>query len=103
MKLEGITELPRSVYFTYPDKKKHEVGRVVKEVGEIYKTSHHGIYYFVIQLIEYDDEDDKYIRFGYYRKKPKGKKFVWGSQTTFHVDKDFTNKLIKKAQNEGIL
>jgi len=101
MKPKEVRNPPKPTRFKYPEGTILK-GTVIKEVGNLYETEDHGDYYFVIQLIDYGDEE-MYVRFGYYRKKPGGNKFGWGSQTTFHTDKDFANKLIKKAKNKGIL
>ena len=100
-KPKEIRDPPKKVVFNYPEGTRSE-GMVIKEVGELVETKDFGDYYFVVQLIDYDDEE-KCVRFGYYRKKPGGKKFVWGSQTTFHTEQDTTNRLIKRAKKEGIL
>ncbi len=101
MKPKEVRDPPKEVSFSYPEGTTLE-GMVIKEVGELVKTDCFGDYYFVIQLIDYDDKE-MCVRFGYYRKKPGGKKFVWGSQTTFHTELDVANRLIKKAIKEGIL
>ena len=101
MKPKEVKDPPKKVYFSYPEGATLE-GTVIKEVGELVETECYGDYYFVIQLIDHGNED-MCVRFGYYRKKPGGKKFVWGSQTTFHTEKETANELIKKAKEKGIL
>lgn len=98
---EGVRNTPKPTYYSYPEEKKLK-GMVVKEVGEERKGKVAGDYYMVIQLIKYPDKSVN-VRFGYYRKGPGGKKYTWGSQTTFDAPLDFTKRLIEKAKKEGIL
>jgi hypothetical protein len=97
----GIKKPPKKVRFSYPEGPTSE-GTVIKEVGELVDCGIYGDYVFVIQLIDYGDED-KHVRFGYYRKKPGSDRFIWGSQTTYHTGVDVTNRLINKANKEKIL
>ena len=84
-----------SLYFT----EKEKLG--LKRGGKLHKSSAIGDYYAVIQLIQRPNEENN-IRFGYYRKKPNGKKVTWGSQTTYEFPVSFTKELIKMAEKEGI-
>ena len=97
----GVRDPPKSTHFKYPEGGKVK-GMVVKEVRKKKKGTVAGEYCFVIQLVEYPKGEDR-VRFGYYRKKPGGKKFTWGSQTTYQAPVSFTKELIKLAEKEGIL
>ena len=102
--------------FRYPEKKKL-IGEVLVEKGKLLETKRkdHGDYYFVCQLVkpitmidkdgkEYPPEfQEKHIRFGYYRRKPRSDTFRWGSQTTYHAPLKLTKQLIKEAEKGGIL
>ncbi len=102
----GVKNPPKKTKFTYPNGFKLK-GEVVDEV-RIKTTGKGGDYLFVIQKIEYEEPPDEtkenpWIRFGYYRKEHNEKRYRWGSQTTFHIDIDSTNEIIKKAIYEGIM
>ena len=95
MKPKEVRDTPKKMSFKFPEGTKLEA-TVIKEVGELVETECYVYYYFVVQLI-YHGDSDPCVGFGYYRRKPNGKKFIWGSQTTFHTEKDVTNILIKRA------
>ena len=84
-------------------------GKVVDEVRvEPSGKGKGGDYLFVIQKIKYEklpdpEKKNPWIRFGYYRKEHDEEEYRWGSQTTFHADKETTEKIIKKAIDKGIL
>ena len=100
-----ISEPPYPVEFTYPD------GRVRKGIVKestpirIHKWPN-GDYATRIEIIKFDDEVDKQVRFAYYRR-PKGKKgskdWNWASQTTWVFNLRITRQAIKDAKRLGLL
>jgi len=101
----GISKLPRHFKFTFPNGEEAE-GLVVKEVGIEEKSDNEREmdYFNVIQLLE-TKKGEKWIRFGYYNKNygQEKKDWRWGSQTTLTALPDVAKKLIKKAEEAGIL
>jgi|GEM_PF-3131083 len=97
----GVGAVPKRMHFRYPEGTTL-TGTVIREVGEEFDAEEYGSYYFVIQLIEGLD-GEKYVRFGYYRKKPGQDRYRWGSQTTYLATVDFTKELLKEAKKGDIL
>jgi hypothetical protein len=73
--------LNKKVLFTYPDGETHQVGILKERVIMAVKPNGDGVpYWDVVDLIDFGDKDEPWLRIGYYRK-PKDR-LVWGSQTT---------------------
>ena len=100
-KPEGVRDVPKPTCFTYPDGRIE--GQVIKEVGKRRTGLVTGDYYFVIQLIKYPEDDEKYVRFGYYKWDEGENKYRWIRNGAYHCSVEFTRELIKKAEREGIL
>jgi len=99
---DGVRTVPKPTRFTYPDGKRIK-GEVIKEVGKVRKGIVAGDYYFVIQLIKYPKDNEKYVRFGYYKKDVGEEKYKWVRNGSYHCSIEFTRELIKEAEKEGIL
>lgn len=104
-KYRGVSNPPKSTHFKYPNGFELR-GEVIEEVCAE-SSGKGGDYLFVIQKIEYEKSPSSargpWIRFGYYRKEHDEGEYRWGSQTTFHADKETTERIIHKAVEKGIL
>ncbi len=95
------------VHFKYPDGS-IRTGWVIKATkpkiikGELAEG---GDYAVRVELIQFDDSKDKFIRFAYWRR-PHGKKgdndWNWASQTTWVFGVDVTREAIKEAEELGL-
>ncbi len=99
-----IRDVPCKVTFTYPDKSKKK-GEVIDATDIHLHKSGKGDYATRIELIKFDDEEKKHIRFAYWRR-PKGKKgdsdWKWASQTTWVFPVDVTIEAIEEAKKKGL-
>lgn len=104
-----IRNVPCQVRFKYPDgsKKKPRVrkGKVIKATNVQIHEGKRGDYATRIELIQFDDEEKKHIRFAYWRRK-EGKKgdsdWNWASQTTWVFPVDVTREAIEEAKKKGL-
>lgn len=84
---------------------KFAIGEIVKEVAveELNTRRQKADYKKVLQLIK--GTDGKYlVRLGYYlRDSNSNAPYRWGSQTTFQLPLPLFQKLLVKAQKDGII
>ena len=100
----AMKDLPRPVAYTYPNGNTIK-GRVVAEVAEDEKSDRAGKdYRNVIQRLEMEN-GEIWVRFGYYKKDfGQGEKgWQWGSQTTATLSPECAKRLIRQAEEKGIL
>ena len=95
MSYPGVRPLPKSLIETFPNGHRAK-GRIVERV-KLRSSSKGGDYLMVIENIKGPGDHQNTIRFGYYRKEKKEKLWRWGSQTTFHFRKSYTEKILRKA------
>ena len=99
--------VPCEVSFKYPNGSKKK-GKVIKATDvKIHegKKDEDGDYATRIELIQFDNEEKRHIRFAYWRR-PAGKKgdndWNWASQTTWVFPVDVTKEAIEEAKRNGL-
>ena len=102
-----IRSVPCEVSFKYPDGSKRK-GKVIDATDVQIRKGGKGEgpdYATRVELIQFDNEEEKYIRFAYWRR-PKGKKggddWNWASQTTWVFSVDVTREAIEEAKKKGL-
>ena len=100
----AVKKLPRPVTFAYPNGNTIK-GWVRAEVAEDEKSDRAGKdYRNVIQRLEMEN-GETWVRFGYYKKDlGQGEKgWQWSSQTTATLSPECAKRLIRQAEENGIL
>ncbi len=93
------SRIGEEVFFTFPTSEGNQNG-ILKDRAII--ESDNGPqevpYWDVVDLIEFKDETEQWLRIGYYRKP--GNKLIWGSQTTITEPISVWKKIFVNAAKE---
>lgn len=97
-----LSKIEKPVHFTYPEPPYHFKGTlkdrcVVNDGGDASVT-----YWNMIDLIEFENEKENWLRLTYYRYKNKEKRWVFAGQTSLsdpisHFEELFTTAVKEKA------
>ena len=98
------TKIGHTVRFEYEDergKKRIKKGFVVDEtVGERLKGTK-ADYFTRVQLIQFDNNQNKHIRFAYWKKRADSDTWNWANRP-WVFDKDITKRAIEEAERKGL-
>jgi hypothetical protein len=94
-----LEKIGQPVHFQYPANEGHKRG-TLKDRAVVSSPGSTGVpYWDVVDLIEFDEESERWIRIGYYRKPLRGK-LNWGSQTTITEPVTIWKRLLVQAARE---
>ena len=95
-----LRAIDKPVSYKYPGNEGYRNGVLRDRVVDRANPGASGVpYWYVIDLIEFPEEDEQeWIRFGYYRKPSEN--LVWGSQTTNTGPVRTWKRLLVKAAKE---
>jgi hypothetical protein len=87
------------VHFTYPGgRKKH--GTIVDATSVKKVEGSEGVYAIRIELIQFDGEEKKHIRFAYWVKRKNSDNWVWANRP-WVFNSGVTSEAIKEAESKG--
>lgn len=93
-----LNKIDKPVAFQYPAAEGRKEGKL-KDRAVMASPSSTGVpYWDVVDLIEFPQESERWIRIGYYRKPGSG--LVWGSQTTITEPVSVWKELLVHAATE---
>jgi hypothetical protein len=102
MSYPGVRPVPKSIGYIYPNG--HKRRRTIIDRVKLRSSGKGGHYLMVIEKILWRDQrEPTTVRFGYYRRERDEKKWRWGSQTTFHLEKSKTERILRLAIAKGFL
>jgi len=95
------SKIGKPVKFKYPKKEGVKIGKLMDRVVVFDSESDLVVYWNMIDLIKFDDEDEDWLRITYYRYKKKERRWVFAGQTSISDPiSDFVELFVKAIKEK---